>query len=108
MTGLDPAAVLCRLDQVGHAPRGRHADLRRELAPAVEPAPAVAAWDPALHLPGRYLMLCCLAWERGDLQARRLAELLLVDEESATALCAAIRAGLASAPDAACYEPPAR
>jgi transcriptional regulator with XRE-family HTH domain len=108
VTGLDPAAVLCRMDQVGHAPRGRHADMRRELASTVEARPPVASWDPVRHLSGRYLMLCCLAWERGDLQARRLSEMLLVDQETATALCTAIRAGLASAPDAACYEPPAR
>lgn len=86
--GLDPIAVLCRVDQLGRLPRARFLECRRALEAAARPAaPDVpVVWDPPAHLPDRYLVLARLALERHDLSAARFAELLDVEPAAAQAL----------------------
>lgn len=108
VTGLDPAMVLCRLDQLGRAPKGRHADIRHDLLRHSTLTSAPVSFDPRIHLPSRYQMLCYIAWESGMLDTKKLADMFMVDEKVALEVCDYLRGSLASDPDAAYYESPVR
>lgn len=80
--GLEPSVVFARLDELGRLPRSALPESRPPEA-AGRGSPAEVPFDPLTHLPDRYLMLARIAFERREVNAIRLAELLMVPTDRA-------------------------
>lgn len=78
--GLEPAVVFERLDELGRLPRSVLGQPRELTA---QQSQVRTEFDPLIHLPERYLMLARLAFERREINAAKLAELLMVTTERA-------------------------
>ena len=104
--GLDPMAVLFRLDQLGRVSRNTLLDARKVMAPAT-PEPVVwgtASFDPLAHLPDRYLLLARIAFDRHDVTAARLGELFAAGPDKAMEVYERLAAMDAPSEDPEFYE----